>query len=76
MSYSPPRLHRCCSVDGDADRLVYFSPVSGDGASSAISLLDGDKVAMLAAVYIRDIMSQLPAELLQGIQVWRVGGGV
>ncbi|GIL79619.1 hypothetical protein Vretimale_12321 [Volvox reticuliferus] len=56
---------RCCSVDGDADRLVYFSPLKGGG----ISLLDGDKVAMLAAVYIRDVMELLPAELLHDIQV-------
>ncbi|GLI68144.1 hypothetical protein VaNZ11_012480, partial [Volvox africanus] len=56
---------RCCSVDGDADRLVYFSPLDGGG----ISLLDGDKVAMLAAVYIRDVMNLLPMELLHDIQV-------
>lgn len=86
-------LHgRCCSIDGDADRLVYFSPEppctpapaehggEGDGSSSGkgggggsggISLLDGDKVAILAAVFIRDLMDQLPAELLQGVQVGR-----
>ncbi|EFJ45974.1 hypothetical protein VOLCADRAFT_82053 [Volvox carteri f. nagariensis] len=74
---------RCCSVDGDADRLVYFSlnleaadggAAEGGGGTAApvspcrgISLLDGDKVAMLAAVYIRDSMNQLPAELLHGV---------
>ncbi|KAG2426457.1 hypothetical protein HXX76_011688 [Chlamydomonas incerta] len=62
-----PAGARCCSVDGDADRLVYFSP--GDASSSGMRLWDGDKVAMLAAVFIRDLMSQLPAELLEGIQV-------
>ncbi len=90
--YSIPRARpshcRCCSVDGDADRLVYFSPEpaqgqqggESDGSSSGggegggsggISLLDGDKVAILAAVFIRDLMDQLPAELLQGVQVGR-----
>ncbi|GLC40833.1 hypothetical protein PLESTB_000017600 [Pleodorina starrii] len=77
-----PAGARCCSVDGDADRLVYFSPVGGGGgdagtateagtaaAPAGISLLDGDKVAMLAAVYIGDILNQLPSELLEGIQV-------
>ncbi|KXZ56114.1 hypothetical protein GPECTOR_2g997 [Gonium pectorale] len=65
-----PAGARCCSIDGDADRLVYFSPVEGrQGSARGLMLLDGDKVAMLAAVYIRDIMNQLPPDLLAGIQV-------
>ncbi|KAG2489988.1 hypothetical protein HYH03_011617 [Edaphochlamys debaryana] len=74
---------RCCSVDGDADRLVYFSPQppaeaaeaaeAKDGGSAAaargIALWDGDKVAMLAAVFIRDLMAQLPAGLMDGVRV-------
>lgn len=71
-------------MDGDADRLVYFSPAgsstSGSSGSSSMGLWDGDKVAMLAAVFIRDLMSKLPAELLEGVQVRRglmaYGGGV
>eukprot|EP00198_Chlamydomonas_reinhardtii_P005014 XP_001694350.1 phosphoacetylglucosamine mutase [Chlamydomonas reinhardtii] len=66
-----PAGARCCSVDGDADRLVYFSPAgsstSGSSGSSSMGLWDGDKVAMLAAVFIRDLMSKLPAELLEGV---------
>lgn len=56
---------------------MYFSPLGAGGgggdcgvhSGSGISLFDGDKVAILAAVYIRDIMNMLPPELLHGIQV-------
>ncbi|KAI4327235.1 hypothetical protein L6164_019720 [Bauhinia variegata] len=41
---------RCASLDGDADRLVYFcvSPES----SSKINLIDGDKILSLFALFI------------------------
>ncbi|GFR49328.1 hypothetical protein Agub_g11354 [Astrephomene gubernaculifera] len=83
-----PAGAQCCSIDGDADRLVYFSPqpasgapaaaaattTEGVGASSSscgagIMLLDGDKIALLAAVFIRDLMAQLPQQLLEGVKV-------
>jgi phosphoacetylglucosamine mutase len=58
---------RCCAVDGDADRLVYFSPLSeGNGDSVKgrnVVLLDGDKIAALAAGLIKDLVSQLPGDL-------------
>ena len=43
---------RCASLDGDADRLVYFyiPPMKQDVATSAsLQLLDGDKIATLFA---------------------------
>lgn len=36
---------RCCSVDGDADRLVYFFT----DANNQFNLLDGDRIATLIA---------------------------
>ncbi|EEF33592.1 phosphoacetylglucosamine mutase [Ricinus communis] len=48
---------RCASLDGDADRLVYFSvPVSN---SSKIDLVDGDKILSLFAVFIKEQLSVL-----------------
>ena len=41
---------RCASLDGDADRLVYFY-VDDDG-KGAFHLLDGDRIAILAAGFV------------------------
>ena len=71
---------RCCSFDGDADRLVYFTlqrrrlgDDDGGGApsrSDAIELLDGDKIATLAAAFIRDLVDRLPSDVLsEGVRV-------
>ncbi|KAI4315164.1 hypothetical protein L6164_028005 [Bauhinia variegata] len=43
---------RCASLDGDADRLVYFC-VSSE-SSSKIDLVDGDKILSLFALFIRE----------------------
>ncbi|XVF78805.1 hypothetical protein PTKIN_Ptkin14bG0166400 [Pterospermum kingtungense] len=48
---------RCASLDGDADRLVYFS-VPTDG-SSKIDLVDGDKILSLFALFIKKQLSIL-----------------
>lgn len=42
---------RCVSVDGDADRLVYFGLRSAEG--TAVQLFDGDKIACLAVMFLR-----------------------
>lgn len=49
--------HRCVSLDGDADRLVYFSvhPES----NSNIDLVDGDKILSLFALFIKNQLSIL-----------------
>ena len=52
-----PAHCRCCSIDGDADRLMYFTP----GQSGGAQLMDGDKIASLAALLVKDLISQLPA---------------
>ncbi|CAK0783544.1 hypothetical protein CVIRNUC_006743 [Coccomyxa viridis] len=46
---------RCASLDGDADRLVYFQRLPG----GQLQLLDGDRIAVLAALLIRDILDRL-----------------
>jgi phosphoacetylglucosamine mutase len=65
--FAPEDLHerRAASLDGDADRLVYFY-MTPEGR---FKLLDGDKIAALAASFIGD---QLQALGRDGEQ-WRVG---
>ncbi|KAK8706264.1 hypothetical protein V6N13_049837 [Hibiscus sabdariffa] len=48
---------RCASLDGDADRLVYFTVPTN--SSSKIDLVDGDKILSLFAVFIKEQLSIL-----------------
>ncbi|ONK69836.1 uncharacterized protein A4U43_C05F27240 [Asparagus officinalis] len=43
---------RCASLDGDADRLVYFRLLSAN--SSSVDLVDGDKILSLFAIFIKE----------------------
>ncbi|CAA0806675.1 Phosphoacetylglucosamine mutase [Striga hermonthica] len=47
---------RCASLDGDADRLVYFSVLPN---SNKIDLVDGDKILSLFALFLKDQLSIL-----------------
>ena len=59
---------RACSLDGDADRVVFYYLTSGSHHSVApgdqvrtegkFRLLDGDKIATLAAGFIGDLVKQ------------------
>eukprot|EP01052_Picozoa_sp_SAG31_P013309 SAG31_NODE_798_length_12027_cov_8.190057_3_plen_334_part_00 len=49
---------RLCSLDGDADRLVYFY-TRPDGT---LGLLDGDKIAALAVVFIKEQLQAIGAD--------------
>jgi hypothetical protein len=49
---------RCASIDGDGDRLVYFSPRPDGGG---LLLLDGDRIATLAALTVQQLLAELPA---------------
>ncbi|MEW5311870.1 MAG: hypothetical protein WDW38_003552 [Sanguina aurantia] len=60
---------RFCSVDGDADRLVYFAPCSGATPTTRVALLDGDKILVLVAIFIRDLLQQLPEGAAADVQV-------
>lgn len=44
-------LERCASLDGDADRLIYYFADEGN----VFRLLDGDRIATLAASFIGDL---------------------
>lgn len=50
-------FHRCVSLDGDADRLVYFS-IHPD-SNSNIDIVDGDKILSLFALFIKNQLSIL-----------------
>ncbi|KAI8613507.1 hypothetical protein BC830DRAFT_1192376 [Chytriomyces sp. MP71] len=45
---------RACSLDGDADRIVFYFM----DETNTFRLLDGDKIATLAAAFIMDLASQ------------------
>eukprot|EP00798_Chlamydomonas_sp_ICE-L_P009793 gene9793-7682_t len=70
-----PADARCCSLDGDADRLVYFSRNPGCNDGVGVSLMDGDKVAALAALFIGDVLSgDLPVALKKDIKTAYANG--
>ncbi|XP_070705377.1 phosphoacetylglucosamine mutase isoform X4 [Pempheris klunzingeri] len=45
---------RCCSLDGDADRLVYYFTDS----EGQFHLLDGDKIATLIIIFMKELLTQ------------------
>lgn len=45
---------RCCSFDGDADRIVYYYIDS----EAQFHLLDGDKIATLISTYLKELLTQ------------------
>uniref|UniRef100_A0A914HJ97 Phosphoacetylglucosamine mutase n=1 Tax=Globodera rostochiensis TaxID=31243 RepID=A0A914HJ97_GLORO len=57
---SVPPNARCVSLDGDADRLIYFYSMVGDepgGGGGRVVLLDGDHIAALFARFIAEQFS-------------------
>uniref|UniRef100_A0A4Y0BMN9 Phosphoacetylglucosamine mutase n=1 Tax=Anopheles funestus TaxID=62324 RepID=A0A4Y0BMN9_ANOFN len=54
---------RCCSVDGDADRVVYYF-TDNEGV---FHLLDGDRIATLLAGYLKDLIEQCGVQLEMGL---------
>ncbi|KAJ4845188.1 hypothetical protein Tsubulata_037679 [Turnera subulata] len=51
---------RCASLDGDADRLVYFYVPSDTG--NKIVLVDGDKILTLFAIFVKEQLSILDSD--------------
>lgn len=45
---------RCCSFDGDADRIVYYYTDS----EGHFHLLDGDKIATLISTFLKELLTQ------------------
>ncbi|KAJ8920194.1 hypothetical protein NQ315_011855 [Exocentrus adspersus] len=54
---------RCCSVDGDADRLVYYYL----DENSKFHLMDGDRIATLVAAYLKEIVQKTGIDLNMGL---------
>ncbi|KAG9241471.1 N-acetylglucosamine-phosphate mutase-like protein [Calycina marina] len=56
---------RCCSLDGDADRIIFYF----NDPEHGFRLLDGDKIATLAATFIGDLTraARLSDELRIGV---------
>ncbi len=45
---------RCCSIDGDADRIIYFTKQNGK-----FKILNGDSITILFALYIENVCRQI-----------------
>ncbi|KAM8954215.1 phosphoacetylglucosamine mutase [Pelodytes ibericus] len=54
---------RCCSFDGDADRIVYFYK---DNANN-FHLLDGDKIATLISTFIKELLVKVDLSLKMAV---------
>ncbi|XP_066601785.1 phosphoacetylglucosamine mutase [Prorops nasuta] len=54
---------RLASIDGDADRLVYFYVDD----QNKFHLMDGDRIATLAAVYLKELLEESNLSLKLGI---------
>ena len=61
-----PTGTKCVSVDGDADRLVYFYR---DASSNETRLLDGDKIASLIATRVGDLTRRCGDDLRRSLRV-------
>ena len=49
-----PANARCCSLDGDADRIVYYY----NDSENNFHLLDGDRIATLSAVFLGEMVEK------------------
>ena len=56
-------LTRCVSIDGDADRVVYFYI----DENKKFHLLDGDRIAILVAAFFKDLLQKSNLNLQLGI---------
>lgn len=50
---------RCCSFDGDADRIVYYYSDS----EGQFHLMDGDKIATLISTFLKELLTQAGLDL-------------
>ncbi|NXG25531.1 AGM1 mutase, partial [Grallaria varia] len=46
---------RCCSFDGDADRIVYYYK----DATDHFHLIDGDKIATLISIFLKELLAKV-----------------
>uniref|UniRef100_A0A8C6QN99 Phosphoacetylglucosamine mutase n=1 Tax=Nannospalax galili TaxID=1026970 RepID=A0A8C6QN99_NANGA len=54
---------RCCSFDGDADRIVYFYCDAG----GHLHLIDGDKIATLVSSFLKELLLEVGESLNIGV---------
>mmetsp|Transcript_18369 Transcript_18369/g.32518 ORF Transcript_18369/g.32518 Transcript_18369/m.32518 type:complete len:565 (+) Transcript_18369:195-1889(+) len=59
------RMIRCCSFDGDADRIVYYRATDED----KLNLFDGDKIACLLTFFIQKQLKALPKSLVENVSL-------
>ncbi|KAM7461788.1 hypothetical protein LguiA_029909 [Lonicera macranthoides] len=65
---------RCASLDGDADRLIYFTVQSN--SNNKISLVDGDKILSLFALFVNEqlhILNEAKDEKISNSYRARIG---
>lgn len=46
---------RCCSFDGDADRIIYYY----QDATGRFHLIDGDKIATLISIFLKELLAKV-----------------
>ncbi len=56
-------------MDGDADRLVYFQLQAAGSGGRGVRLLDGDRIAALAACLVKHFLKGLPDGVSKGMRV-------
>ncbi|XP_006033596.1 phosphoacetylglucosamine mutase isoform X2 [Alligator sinensis] len=54
---------RCCSFDGDADRIVYYYT----DAAGHFHLIDGDKIATLISIFLKESLVKVGQKLMMGV---------
>ncbi|XP_051853287.1 phosphoacetylglucosamine mutase [Antechinus flavipes] len=54
---------RCCSFDGDADRIVYYY----SDADGHFHLIDGDKIATLISSFLKELLLEVGENLKIGV---------
>ncbi|NWH71138.1 AGM1 mutase, partial [Piaya cayana] len=54
---------RCCSFDGDADRIVYYYK----DATGRFHLIDGDKIATLISIFLKELLAKMGQTLQMAV---------
>ncbi|NXL27235.1 AGM1 mutase, partial [Glaucidium brasilianum] len=54
---------RCCSFDGDADRIVYYY----EDTTGHFHLIDGDKIATLISIFLKELLAKVGQTLKMAV---------
>ncbi|NXT78875.1 AGM1 mutase, partial [Zapornia atra] len=54
---------RCCSLDGDADRIVYYYK----DEAGFFHLIDGDKIATLISIFLKELLAKVGQTLQMAV---------